>query len=336
MHDKPYMRNRRGNVFHMSWSKVVVIALGAALAAGPAWAQDDDDLLSPLAPKKKADPKAKAKPKAKPKPAPTATKPPPSSDDELAPLTPAKGDLLVKLAVPNKRAKVTLDDKELGGFPVPSQQLSAGEHTVTVKALGHNTFTKKVTIAAGKPTDLLVTLEPNAAIVSVSTDAVGATVLINGKAVGPAPIEELELPPGPTTISVHKEGYKDATQTVKLIAGKDYPFTVKLGAPIPATAIVANPTPTDRPENTNLTPTSTTPAEPIVSTQVEDSKIYERWYFWAGAAAVVAAVAVGTAVGVSSSQPKPLGEKAVCGDSGCDACIGLTCMAVTGIAPFKF
>ena len=322
----------------MSGSKVLMIALAGALLTGQAFAQDDDELMD-LSPRKKPDPKAKPKPKAKPAP---KARPAPvqASDDELAPLTPSKGELVLKLAVGSnvRRAKVSIDDKDVGTFPVANQTLSAGEHTVVVRAPAHATWTKKVTIAGGKPTEVLVSPEANAALLSVTTDTNGARVSINGKQLGTAPIEELEVAPGTATITVHKEGYKDMTQTLKLIAGKDYPINVKLGAPVAASEpIVA--TNTDRPENTNLVPTSDT--EPAVSARVEESKpIYTRWYFWAGAVAVVAAVAVGTTVGVSSATPRRLGEKEICGTGGCDACIGGFMCGVAassaGIAPFKF
>lgn len=318
----------------MSWSKVLVIALGGALFAGPAFAQDDDDLM-PLSPtKKKADPKPKPKPKAKPKAPPK--QPVTSSDDELTPLTPSKGDLVLKVAgAAPKRAKVTIDDRDVGTLPISSQSLSVGEHTVAIRTPGHATWTKKITIIANKPTEVPVILEANAALVSVSSDTPGAQVVINGKLVGTAPLEETEIPPGAATISVRKEGYKESTQTLKLIAGKEYPLSVKLGAPITTTTtIIAN---TDRPENPNLVPP---PNEDLgLATRVEESEpIYTKWYFWAGAAAVVAVVAVGSAVAVSGSQQRPLGESAICGPAGCDSCIGFMCtiMPASGFVPLKF
>ena len=319
----------------MSWSKLLLIAVGGAfLVASPVLAQDDD-MLTPLGPSKK-----KAKPKPKPKPRPAVIKPatPVAVDDELAPLTPARGELVLKLAagLTTRRARVTIDDKEVGVLPIAAQTLSAGEHMVAVRAPGHATWTKKVTIAAAKPTDVTVGLEPNAAIVSVSTDTIGAQVLINGKLVGSAPIDELEVPPGNTTIAVRKEGYRDATQTVKLVAGKEYPISVKLGAPTATSVIVA--TPTDRPENPNLIPppTDSIPAEVAYE---ESPPVYKRWYVWAGVAAVVAAVAIGTAVGVSLSQPRRLPEDEICASRTADGSIimRMKCDAfVTAIAPISF
>jgi hypothetical protein len=53
--------------------------------------------------------------------------------------------------------------------------------------------------------------------------------------------------------------------------------------------------------------------------------ITQRWYFWVGVAAVVAAAAAGTAVGVTAAQPpRKRTEGEIC-TSKCAACIGLSC-----------
>jgi hypothetical protein len=251
----------------------------------------------------------------KPRPAPT-----PTPDEDLAPLPPLMSELVLKLAATSatRRAKVTIDDKDVGTLPLSPQMLSPGEHTVTVRAPGFAWWTRKVTLVGNKPSDVTVTLEATAALVSVTADSSGAEVLINGKGVGTAPVDEMEVAPGTTTIVVRKEGFTESTQTVKLIAGREYPISVKLGVAPVATAIVAG---SDRPENTNLTPANPD-ASLGLEASVEPTPVYKRWYVWAGAAAVVAAVAVGVGVGVSSSKPKRLTEAEICGPGGCDACIG--------------
>jgi hypothetical protein len=319
----------------MLGSRLLVLALAGALCAVPAWGQDDDD-LAPLTPtKKKNEPKAKPKPK--PPPAKPAPKPKPApvtnnTDDELAPLAPMKGELQLKLAASaaTRRAKVTIDDKDAGTLPLAAQSLAAGDHVVSVRAPGFSIWKKTLTVTANKTTEITVPLEATAALVSVTADSSGAEVLINGKGVGTAPVEELEVPPGSTTIVVRKEGYKDASTTVKLVAGREYPISIKLGAPAAATNLVAQ---TDRPENTNLTPANTETPGGLEGTY-EPTPVYKRWYVWVGAAAVVAAVAVGVAVGVNSSKPHVLSDKEICGGA-CDACIGFMCgMSASGITKF--
>ncbi len=320
----------------MSWSRLLVLALAGAFLAAPAWAQDDDD-LAPLTPKKKTDaPKAKAKPAApKAKPAPTAAKPKPAPaatpDEDLAPLAPSKGELVLKLAATSntRKAKVSIDDKEIGTLPFAAQSMGAGEHTVWVRAPGFAVWSKKITVTANKTTELSVALEANAALLTITADSPGAAVLINGRQVGIVPLEELEVAPGSTTILVRKEGFKDATTNAKLVAGREYPISVRLTPAPPATAIVAQ---SDRPENTTLTPTDGAESPLGVEASYEPTPVYKRWYVWTGVAVVVAAaVAVGVGVSVSN-KPKSLGEKEICGGM-CDACIGFSC-AASGIMKF--
>lgn len=284
-------------------TRALVLALVAFSL--PAFAQSDDDLLAPLpgaAAKKKV-----AKPKPKPKVAPS-TKPgkPGAKDpiaDELVPLAPSKGELLVKLAVPNRRAKLTIDDLDEQGAPWAPRSLPVGEHQVTVKALGFAPWSKKVTVTANKTTEVAASLEPVAAVLLVSSDVPGAEVWLNGKSQGSAPVE-VEAPVGTAEVAVRKEGYREAAQTLKVVAGKEYPLAVRLQ---PAAVAVASPTPpveSDRPLETSLTPVASTDVTPGVTDTVETSPpIYQRWWFWTGVAVVAAGIATASYFGVKGAQP---------------------------------
>ncbi|MBL8957685.1 MAG: PEGA domain-containing protein [Myxococcaceae bacterium] len=266
-----------------------------ALAAGPVLAQEDDLPALPTAPKQKPKPRPKARPK---------TKPAPVADDDLPALPTQKGDLLVKLAPAVKGAKLTIDDREIGTLPQGPQTLTAGEHTVTVRRLGYAPFTKKVTVAANKTSDVNVSLEASAAVLTVSCDVAGAQVFVNGRLAGTAPLIELEVPPGSTEIAVRKDGYYDGSQTLNAKAGRDYPIEVKLGAPIAATVVATNKS--DAPVRNDLTPSSSAGGDPVTATEtIEDAPVYKKWWFWTAAAVVIAAgVGIGVGVGANSG-PAP-------------------------------
>lgn len=269
----------------------LIVAL--SLFALPAFAQDDDDLP--------ALPNAKPKPKpAKPKPKPKA-KPAPVADDDLPALPAQKGELVVKLASPMKGAKLTIDDKELGALPQPSQTLTAGEHTVTVRRLGFAPFSRKVTVAANKGNEVVVTLEPSAAVLTVSSDVAGAQVFINNRLAGTAPLIDLEVPPGNVDIAVKKEGYHDGAQTLNAKAGRDYPIEVKLGAPITSTVVA---TKDDTPVQRDITPVTRPSDAPITGTEdrVDDSPVYQKWWFWAAAVVVVGGVVAASAIGANAAS----------------------------------
>ncbi len=295
-----------------------VVLLVAVAMSTAAFAQDDDD-LAPLAPIGK--PKPKAKPKPKPRPVPKA-KPTQVIDDDLAPIAPiaAKGDLNVKVASALAGSMLSIDGKEVGALPLPPQNIPSGEHTVTVKRPGYAAFVKKVQIPGGKTVDVEAKLTAVAAVLSVSSDVPGAQVLLNGRSIGIAPLNDVEVPPGPAEIAVIKEGFREETQKINFVVGKEYPISVKFNAVASAAS--------DRPVDSRLTPlassgtpvtgVSVAPAEPITS----------KWYFWAGVAAVAIGAGVAIGYGVNKGvSDRPLNEKDICGPDGCDGCIGLTCGA---------
>lgn len=297
-------------------SVVLLVAVACSTTwSTTAFAQDDDD-LAPLAPLGKPKPKAKPKPK---KPAPKKPSKAVAEEDDLAPIAPiaAKGDLNVKLASSSLAGSIlSIDGKEVGALPLPTQNVPSGEHTVTVKKPGYAAFVKKVLVPGGKTVDVEAKLTAVAAVLSVTSDVPGAQVLLNGRSIGTVPLNDVEVPPGPAEIAVIKEGFREESQKINFVVGKEYPIVVKFNA------VVAS---SDRPVESKLTPNvgngtpvtglSAAPAEPITS----------KWYFWAGIAAGAVAIAVGVGAGVAGSQPPPLTEGSICGEGGCDGCIGFSC-----------
>ena len=301
----------------MTLRSSVVLLLVFALPT-VAQAQDDDD-LAPLGP-------VKGKPKPKPKPKPAAAKPKPRpviADDDLAPIAPiaAKGDLVVKVAANLAGSILSIDGKEVGALPLAPQNIPSGEHTVTVKRPGYAAFVKKVLIPGGKSVEVEAKLTAVAAVLSVTSDVPGAQVLLNGRSIGVAPLTDLEVPPGPAEIAVIKEGFREETQKINFVVGKEYPISVKFNV-APPTVLTAS----DRPVDTRLTPGVGT-SSPVTGVAVAPSEpITSKWYFWAGiAAGVVVVAAVGVGVGVGTA-PRPLTDKDICGGK-CDGCIGLSCSA---------
>lgn len=273
--------------------------------ASPSFAEEDD--LAPLAPVGKPKPKA---PVMKPKPlvpnkvkTPAKAKPPPLADDDLAPLGVTKGEVVVRVVPASATgAVVWVDGKEVG--PASSaHSVLAGEHTVTVKRAGFANFVKKVTVSAGKPVEFEAKLSPVLAVLSVSSDLSGAQVFINGKLIGTTPIVEREWPAGQFELTIRKEGVNEDRRSVTFVAGRDYPISVKLQTPVLVTAPGS-----DRPIETSLVPSATEAPLTLTATSSQASQpIYQRWYFWVGVAAVVAAgVGVGIAVNQPPPKPRPL------------------------------
>lgn len=280
-----------------------------------AWAQDD---LTPLAPLGKVKPKPRPKPKPKPK----APKAKPAPEDELAPIAPIArtGELHVTVPASVTGAVLSIDGREVGILPLTPQQVSSGEHTLTVKRPGYAGYVKKVNVGGGKKVEVEAKLIAVAAVLSVTSDVAGAQVLLNGRNIGTAPLQDVEIPAGPAEIAVVKEGFKEDTQRLNFVAGRDYPIVVKFN-PVAPTTVVAR---EDRPVQSTLTPTPVAEDLALRSAPPPEEPVTSKWYFWVGIAAGVAAVTAVTIVAVNGQTApsvKPL-QSEVCGPSGCDTCIG--------------
>ncbi len=289
-------------MFRAKWA--IALTLVTALAQ-PAWAQDDD-LLAPLPVKEKDAPKEKRnkpkKNKAKPKPVQSTV------DDDLVPLVQAKTELNIQLATSVKGARLFIDDKEAGTFPTGPKAVTAGEHILQVKRVGYAPLTKKVVAAKGKVTDVTLSIEAVAGVLSVESDLMGAEVWVNDKRVGVTPLRDVEVAPGPVEVRVRKESHRDASEVLTMRAGKDYTLSLT-----PVAAVAAVTALSDRPSENGLTPrpafSAPSPLEAPVTQVHSSGPIYERWYFWVGVAAVVAA-GVTTAVLVTRPPPgNPLPNK---------------------------
>jgi len=144
-----------------------------------------------------------------------------------------------------------------------------------------------------------------------ATDAVFA---LDGTPMGALPDHAIDVSAGEHTVVVKRPGYVDYSQKIMVSEGQ----TAEMTAALERTAVAAvepAPTPplaTDRPERVDLHPADH-PSDVDVSIQSESSPhIYQRWYFWTGAAVVVAAGVV-TAVAVASSKGGAPSPTSICG-----------------------
>lgn len=304
----------------MRWNALLV-ALAVAAASSPVHAEDDLD-LAPLVPV------------AKPKPKPVAPRPPPKpksapvpDDDLLAPLAPAPSrpqpaaapQLLVKVEGSVQGATWSLDGRDKGpvtGSPVGT---TAGEHTLTIRAQGFQDFTRRVKVGPGVTT-VAAELEPAPGLLYVTVSPSDAEVFVDGTKVGRGSVKAWALDSGDHTVSVRRRNMKEYEEVVAIVAGAQKQLTVEL-KPLGARTTPGS----DRPEPRKLTPAAD-PVQPepfLAEAEVDsanDPAWYQRWYVWAGVAAVAAGATVGI-MAARGSEPPP-GTVTVCKQA-CDAVINL-------------
>lgn len=173
-------------------------------------------------------------------------KPPAPAAASAAP--PATGRLLVR-STPSG-ATVTVDGVEKGATPLALSDVEFGTHDVSVARRGYVTETRKVQIAAARPSRSLdvrlaaasapltaksagrgavprpstpATLGRPAASTGslvVESRPAGAAISINGKPSGSTPRTVAELAPGDYRILLTLPGYRSFTTTVRVVAGQ--------------------------------------------------------------------------------------------------------------------
>lgn len=141
-------------------------------------------------------------------------------------LEPAAGFIYVSSA-PEEGAKVMIDGKLLiQSTPCKSQPLTSGEHLVQVMKEFHQQGIQKISVDDDKTTNVLFTLQPNFATVSVKSIS-NATILVNGQPKGSGNWSG-RLNAGIYTIEAHLDNYKPIKEEVELMEGEIKNFDLKL------------------------------------------------------------------------------------------------------------
>lgn len=137
-------------------------------------------------------------------------------------------------------ATYDLDGKRVGqGASVVLEGIIPGEHTVTVRAVGHSEKTETLTLANGSRTERSYELESEMGSLAVTTTPSGATVTVDGKTVGRtktsgADTEKSEvlvvenLLEGEHVVVARLDGFADATRKAKIQKGRKSQANFKL------------------------------------------------------------------------------------------------------------
>ena len=138
-----------------------------------------------------------------------------------------RGRLLVR-SIP-AGALVSVNGRARGTTPATIRDLSFGTYNVAVSRSGYQRRTQRVTVSKGSPArDITVELVSTAPLAPVATTGAvyvetrpaGASVSIDGRVVGTAPMRVPELSPGPHRILVDMAGHKSVTTTAVVRAGQ--------------------------------------------------------------------------------------------------------------------
>ncbi len=171
-----------------------------------------------------------------PLPKPTASDVPPS----------AAGRVVVR-STPSG-ARVLVDGKDRGQTPVAIRELSEGEHRIRIVRDGYTAAERRVLLTASRPAQSLTVLlarEPHArekattpkrdvrpaadaGTLIVESRPQGATVVVDGRAVGTTPISLGDVRAGNHSVQLERDGYRTWAGSIAITGGEQNRVTASL------------------------------------------------------------------------------------------------------------
>ena len=125
-------------------------------------------------------------------------------------------------------ATVAVEGKERGKPPVLVRDLPAGNITVEFRIAGVKPVTKQATVKANKVAMINVAIEVRSATLTIISDPLEATVILDGRDVAKTPVTLEHLDAGEHSLVLLKDGSPRTERSVVLEAGGERVFEVKL------------------------------------------------------------------------------------------------------------
>lgn len=125
-------------------------------------------------------------------------------------------------------ASIYLDGIAKGVTPKTISGLTPGVYALVLEKEGYAPYEKNVTISAGRPTLVTVTLPPLYGSLRIQSSPSGATVLLNGVSEGVTPLIVGDLLPGEYRVTLAKTGYQTVNRTATVTAGREQLLFVTL------------------------------------------------------------------------------------------------------------
>jgi hypothetical protein len=142
-------------------------------------------------------------------------------------LEPLKGLVLIQTAPPG--AEVDIDGAFRGKTPLMVTDLTIGDHAVVLRTEGYQPRKLALAITDRVPVPLKTDLSSDSATLKVSSDPVGASVILNGAPRGTTPCTIDRIPSGTVDLEIALKGYAPYRTQIVLKAGDmvDVPAPLK-------------------------------------------------------------------------------------------------------------
>ncbi|MCB9677261.1 MAG: PEGA domain-containing protein [Alphaproteobacteria bacterium] len=182
------------------------------------------EVVSTTAPEPAPAPKPAPEPAPKPKPAP---EPAPVSGLGPAP-EPGAGEGIVTVKASKEGLPISVDGKDTGKKVPAHLPLAPGKHVVKI-AQGCFAGEKEFQVSEGEKSEISVDLAADKAMLAVRSDPSGATIYLDGKELGVAPMDA-RLTCGERTFKATKDGYLAIEKTVDVGTDESVSFELQKDA----------------------------------------------------------------------------------------------------------
>jgi hypothetical protein len=194
---------------------------------------------------------------------------------EVTALTAEMRSLLadVTLVIKPADAAVRIDGRPVAVTGIEGiVKVAAGTHVIDVAAPDHAPARRDIVVVAGTPQQVAITLAPvpRTGRVRITAAQIGARVDIDGRALGPAPVE-LDLLAGGHQLDVNAPGFAPRHMELVVAAGQSRDIAITLDRPAAAAG----------------------------------DPFYNKWWFWTGAGVAAAAVATILLIPAPTQEPLP-------------------------------
>jgi len=144
-------------------------------------------------------------------------------EEKRVPVTLSRAEVILSINSKPEGARVMLDGKLRGHTPLQLDDVSTGEHKISLSLGDYEPVDYTVTVhAPAEP--VLLTMEPSRGSIQIGSTPDGADIYINDRLQEQKTPTRLELPVGEYTLEVRKSQYHPAIRTIQVRRGVNPPI----------------------------------------------------------------------------------------------------------------
>ncbi len=151
----------------------------------------------------------------------------------------AKGYLTLTTDPPG--ASIYYEDGLLGQTPLNRKEMNPGQYQLRMEMPNYQTVETSIMVESYSHTAKEFIMVPHMGQLDIITTPDQAKILIDGADIGPSPVNNLQIPPGPVMVQASLPGYETVSRQVVVQTGRKNMVTLNLQPSSGKLTIVSNP-----------------------------------------------------------------------------------------------